>query len=136
MVDSHEQELDHQPHTVLVQDSKHTESLEDKGTSPSKASPIVIDNLREPMIITKGLETLDITASQEETRARIAWLFTTVFLSMIGAAFALPAVTNIIAPRTFVNPLETTKELVTLLASILAGPFGFIVGFYFKKVDE
>ena len=79
------------------------------------------------------LETSTISRSQEQTRARIAWVFTQIFLLVVVITLVLPTVVNIGFPRTFADPVETSKTLLTTMASVLAGPFGFIVGFYFKK---
>ena len=92
------------------------------------------------MTSTQGFDTekstlggAQISVSQEATRSKIAWTFTQIFLLLVVIALVLPTVINIGFPGTFGSPLETTKELVTLIASVLAGPFGFIVGFYFKE---
>lgn len=74
-----------------------------------------------------------IPVSQEATRAKIAWVFTQIFLLLVTTALILPTIISIGFPGTFDTPVATTKELVTLIASVLAGPFGFIVGFYFKE---
>lgn len=75
----------------------------------------------------------DISISQEETRAKIAWTFTCFFLVVIILALTFPFIANIFIPKYFADPIEAAKSLLTVLASILAGPFGFIVGFYFKQ---
>ena len=77
-----------------------------------------------------------ISSSQEATRAKIAWVFTQIFLLLVIIALVLPTIISIGFPGTFDTPVETTKELVTLIASVLAGPFGFIVGFYFKEREQ
>jgi hypothetical protein len=91
----------------------------------------------EEVDLDAGNEVLDIstkiTESQELTRAKIAWTFTEVFLFIVVAALVLPTLVNISQPGMFSDPIETSKGLVTTIASVLAGPFGFIVGFYFKR---
>lgn len=72
---------------------------------------------------------------QEQTRSKIAVLFTKMFLALVGITILLPFVVNLIVPESFIDPLSDAKELVTVLASVLAGPFGFIVGFYFKQAE-
>ncbi len=74
-----------------------------------------------------------ISSSQEATRAKIAWTFTQIFLLIVMVALVLPTIVKIGFPQIFTDPIETTKTLLTLVASVLAGPFGFIVGFYFKQ---
>lgn len=75
-------------------------------------------------------------ASQEATRAKIAWTFTQIFLLLITITLIAPSALSIGFPQLVKDPLEATKTLLTVVASILAGPFGFIVGFYFKEVQE
>lgn len=77
-----------------------------------------------------------ISISQEATRAKIAWTFTQVFLLIVIIALVLPSVVKIGFPDIIPDAVETTKTLITLIASVLAGPFGFIVGFYFKQERE
>jgi hypothetical protein len=74
-----------------------------------------------------------ISESQEQTRARIAMTFTQVFLMLIIASFIIPIAIFLANPTLISDPVDTIKELTTTIASILAGPFGFVVGFYFKK---
>jgi hypothetical protein len=103
----------------------------------SNASPTNKESTLDEDQITSNVAALDISdtiyQSQEATRAKIAWVFTQLFLALIMFALILPTVIDIFFPYVFANPLDTTKELVTLIASVLAGPFGFIVGFYFKE---
>lgn len=77
-----------------------------------------------------------ISRSQEQTRARIAWVFTQIFLLLVVMTLVLPTVVAIGFPHIFSDPIETSKTLLTTMASVLAGPFGFIVGFYFKKGES
>jgi hypothetical protein len=78
----------------------------------------------------------NISASQEETRASIAQLFTRAFLFLVGVALVAPFLANYALPDVVPQPISASKELVTVLASVLAGPFGFIVGFYFKQNQD
>ncbi len=77
-----------------------------------------------------------IPISQEATRAKIAWGFTQIFLLIVIIALILPTIISIAFPEVIENPITTSKELITLVASVLAGPFGFIVGFYFKEREN
>ncbi len=76
---------------------------------------------------------LTLAQSQEGTRAKIAWTFTLLFLSLITISVIGPFALYFLQPPNFQNPVEITKQLLTLISSVLAGPFGFIVGFYFKQ---
>lgn len=77
-----------------------------------------------------------ISVSQEATRAKIALTFTQIFLLIVIIALVLPTFIKIGFPDIIPDATETTKALITLIASVLAGPFGFIVGFYFKQERE
>jgi len=78
---------------------------------------------------------IGVVASQESTRAQIALLYTYFFLMIVFLGIIGPFVVTAVAPNIVSDPLKTAKELVTVIASILGGSFGFIVGFYFKN-DE
>ena len=78
----------------------------------------------------------NITQSQERTRSKIALNFTYMFLLLVTLCLLLPFMINLVVPKSFDDPIGNAKELVTLLASVLAGPFGFIVGFYFKQSQD
>ncbi len=82
------------------------------------------------------VDSLPVYVSQEHTRAKIALYFTYVFLFLVATSMLAPLLINIIWPHTFNDPIESGKNLVTVLSSILAGPFGFIVGFYFKQENN
>jgi len=78
----------------------------------------------------------NVAASQESTRANIAKAFSFFFMTMVFLALVGPFIVNAVAPETFANPIEDAKNLATTVASILGGPFGFIVGYYFKQNDS
>lgn len=78
---------------------------------------------------------LDVASSQEGTRARIAWTFTVLFLSLITLCILGPFGMYFMQAPGMQNPVEISKELLMLVSSVLAGPFGFIVGFYFKETN-
>lgn len=119
------QELDAAPTTVPI------ENVPLFPTSETE-QPIDIDIPDFPEVTNQ----FDIKASQEGTRAKIAMRFTTWFLLLVALVLIGPFLANIYNPQAFPNPLSSSKELVTVLSSILAGPFGFIVGFYFKQSTD
>lgn len=94
----------------------------------------------EPIDIGSGsqevLSSSSISQSQEQTRAKIALGFTYVFLLLVSVSVLLPFALHMTRNDLFPQPLDAVKELTTTIASILAGPFGFIVGFYFKKESD
>jgi|GEM_PF-6408391 len=75
----------------------------------------------------------EVAVSQEGTRAQIAWTFTLFFLFLITLSVLGPFALLFLGAPGSQNPVEMSKELLTLVSSVLAGPFGFIVGFYFKQ---
>lgn len=117
-----------------------THSL-DTGGSTSTVSIPTATVTEEPMVdidaagveIEESAKDISISASQEGTRARIALLFSQSFLLFIVFALAMPLIIHLVNPQVFADPIESSKSLLTAVASVLAGPFGFIVGFYFKQ---
>jgi len=125
-MDSHEDELD----SLQIEPKPETSQVDFDEAG--------LEGIVDTQAIELGEErkSVGILASQEETRAKIALTFTQVFLILVGLAMLGPIVINLAFPTTFGDPVETAKELLTTISSILAGPFGFIVGFYFKKTNE
>jgi hypothetical protein len=74
-----------------------------------------------------------VAKSQESTRSTIAWTFTLFYLTLLFLSLIGPFVINLAAPKTFADPIEASKLVTTNMASVLSGPFGFIIGFYFKE---
>lgn len=74
-----------------------------------------------------------VAKSQESTRAKIAWTFTIFFLVMVFFGLTGPFIIDLVQPNTFPDTIEASKSITANITSILAGPFGFIVGFYFKQ---
>jgi len=90
--------------------------------------------ITEPIDISFATNNIDVLSkAQEDTRAKIAVTFTQSFLVIIGICLFLPFMLKSVSSSAFPNPMETAKDLITTTASILSGPFGFIVGFYFKQ---
>ncbi len=79
------------------------------------------------------LEGLNVVKAQEDTRGRIAIIFTIAFLIIIIFCIFIPFISHWINPQTFPDPVESAKNLMTAAASVLSAPFGFIVGFYYKQ---
>ncbi|MGD9129006.1 MAG: hypothetical protein PVJ09_00745 [Candidatus Woesebacteria bacterium] len=80
--------------------------------------------------------TFSVAKSQESTRAKIAKTFTFFFLFMVFLSLVGPFILDILNPGTFTDPLESAKTITTTVAGVLGGPFGFIVGFYFKQTND
>lgn len=100
----------------------------------SNFDPITISDPNKILVAQEEANSpVDVEHSQESTRAQIAVLFTQFFLFIIALAFLGPFVVSLLNPELVPNPLDVSKNMVTEIASVLAGPFGFIVGFYFKQ---
>lgn len=120
MIDTHEGELDNPP------------AQESAGVVLPEPQNQTID-VQRPIDVEEASGIFNVTAAQEGTRAKIALFFTQMFLLLVVASLLAPFVFYLIAPETAPQPLASSKELVTIMASVLGGPFGFIVGFYFKQ---
>jgi uncharacterized membrane protein len=132
-----------EPETIKSTDKydkevSHTGAIpeEEKKTKSEETEYIELDDTPADYNITEQTQTpFNISASQENTRAQIAKIYTIVFLTIIFLTITIPFLVAGISPNCINDPLATAKELVTMIASILGGSFGFIVGFYFKN-DE
>lgn len=118
-------------------------ALDTKPTAiPPLAGPTTVNSstpdAASPLKVTTevALPTFDITSSQESTRAKIALYFTYFFSVAMMLAFIGPFLVALLNPGLVMSPLEVSKSLVTEIASVLAGPVGFIVGFYFKQTTS
>ena len=106
-------------------------------SAPSDSTEVSLPQIpSEKVNVRQAIQNLPITEAQEQTRAKIALYFTYVFLFLFSLSLLGPAIVNLFKPGTFSDPIESGKNLVTILTSVLAGPFGFIVGFYFKQQDN
>ncbi|MBD3279584.1 MAG: hypothetical protein GF390_02630 [Candidatus Pacebacteria bacterium] len=103
--------------------------------TPTKNKPRPDVKIKEPSKQQSSTIPFDKAASQESTRAHIAQMFSVVFLALVTLTLIGPFIINGLQPNTFADPVATAKELATLIAGVLGGPFGFIVGFYFKQGD-
>ncbi|MDA1317313.1 MAG: hypothetical protein O3B87_04795 [bacterium] len=93
--------------------------------------------LSEPVDISFASSNIDVLSkAQEDTRAKIALTFTHSFLIIIAVCLFLPFILKAISENIFPSPMDSAKDLLTTTASILSGPFGFIVGFYFKQTNK
>lgn len=102
-------------------------------TSDVPISSSAVDFRDDDIQVPDEFQTFDVTAAQEETRAKIALNFTNFFLVLVALSMVAPFLINLASPQTISEPLQGAKELLTVLSSVLAAPFGFIVGFYFKQ---
>jgi len=63
---------------------------------------------------------------REKDRGRLAMLFVVLFFIVIFVSFW-------VGYNTEEFTIEHYKDLLTTVSSILSGPLGFIIGFYFKE---
>ncbi len=93
--------------------------------------------ISEPVDISFASSNIDVLSkAQEDTRAKIALTFTHSFLIIIAVCLFLPFILKAVSESIFPSPMDAAKDLITTTASVLSGPFGFIVGFYFKQTNK
>ena len=124
-------------HDVI--DKKPTTKPDINFSSPTSSLDMPVDTskttiMTEPVDISFATSNIDLLSkAQEDTRAKIAVTFTQSFLVIIGLCLFFPFLLKAVNMEIVANPMETTKDLITTISSILSGPFGFLVGFYFKQ---
>ncbi len=101
----------------------------------SVSTPALEMSVSAPVDVSQELQNFPVTQAQEHTRGKIALYFTYVYLFLVGISMLGPMLANLIQPHLFADPVESGKNLITTLSSVLAAPFGFIVGFYFKQQE-
>ncbi|WP_343486920.1 hypothetical protein [Allomuricauda sp. d1] len=72
------------------------------------------------------VEKSTVDEKREKNRGALAFVFVILFFCVIF-------VTMIIGYTTEGFAVEDYKDLLTTVSSILSGPLGFIIGFYFKE---
>ena len=72
---------------------------------------------------------------ETNTQAKIAKYFTIGFLFLVVLSILIPFAASFANPEISGQPLESAKDLIIVIAAVLAGPFGFITGFYFKEKE-
>ena len=86
--------------------------------------------------ITQFREDYSFTGRDSFKEPEIALTFTHSFLIIIAVCLLLPFILKAISESFFLSPMDSAKDLFTTTASVLSGPFGFIVGFYFKQTNQ
>lgn len=77
--------------------------------------------------------TFTIKQSREDTRGRLAQFYVIGFFIIL----ILVALVSIIAtPAEGQSSVDNLRESVLAVSGILSGPLGFIIGFYFRKLEE
>ncbi len=72
------------------------------------------------------VEKLSVDEKRERNRGTLAMVFVILFFCVIFVTF-------IIGYSTTDFGIQDYKDLLTTVSSILSGPLGFIIGFYFKE---
>lgn len=76
----------------------------------------------------------DYRRHEDETRSKIACIFTRAFFWIIALALILIPLYNWIIPSG--TEALNLKDTLLVLSSIMGGPFGFVVGYYFKGSEK
>lgn len=76
---------------------------------------------------------LSIEQQREDVRGRLAQFFIIGFFLVMILVVLLSVLTNK-SPE--VSVVDSIKESVLTVSGVLSGPLGFIIGFYFRKLDE
>ena|SRR3989344_4162710 len=134
MIDDHDNALD-KPPVQIFPTAYYPEPSNEVSSSLENISVEEPVNAGAPIDFIQN-NNLELSISQENTRAKIALYFTYFFLFMVALTVVIPFVIYFLQPTVFPNPIDGAKDLLTLLTSVLAGPFGFIVGFYFKQNND
>ena len=75
-----------------------------------------------------------------ETRSRIAKHFVLGYFLMIGGAFVLTLIYNLILYTFFqkiaAEQILPPKDILLTVTGIVGSPLGFIVGYYFKDIQK
>lgn len=116
-----------------IDSAKHSSPMSSSSQVSSQDTTTQLEAVPVEVDIDKEIKALEIGLSQEGTRAYIASYYTRFFLFIIGIVVLIPFLLNVVNPSSLKDPMETAKSLLTAVSSVLAGPFGFIVGFYFKQ---
>lgn len=81
----------------------------------------------------------DIVKNQDITRSKIALLFVRWYFILISLVFAISLIYNFLVLK-FLNSrmdqLLNPKDLILLISSTVGTSLGFIVGYYFKGLEE
>lgn len=81
----------------------------------------------------KAVPSFDPKKHKDETRAKIALFVVRFYFWLIGVLLVLAPVYNYFAPATLTLDV---KDLLAVLSGVISGPFGFVVGYYFKGSEE
>lgn len=84
-------------------------------------------------------KSFDIVKNQDITRSKIALLFVRWYFILIGLVFIISLIYNFIILKFLsngANQLLNPKDLILLISSTVGTSLGFIVGYYFKGLEE
>jgi hypothetical protein len=83
--------------------------------------------------ITKGETSFNVKETREDTRGRLATYFVIGFFSILILtsllAFFAPAIEG-------QSSIDNLRESILTVSGVLSGPLGFIIGFYFRKLED
>ncbi len=78
-------------------------------------------------------EKYQILKKQENTRSRLALIYTFFTFSIFLAAFIVAIVDGL---NRNVSIIDNLKEIIPLISGIFLGTLGFVVGYYFRKDQD
>lgn len=88
--------------------------------------------LDELSVITMKEQKFDPTKHKDETRSKIALIFTYGYFGLILITLVGIPIYN----AYFSSNVIEIKDTLLVVSSIVGGPFGFVVGYYFKGSEE
>lgn len=74
----------------------------------------------------------DARKHKDQTRSQIALKFTNAYFFLITLGLVGIPIYNVLVPEQALN----IKDTLLVISSIIGGPFGFVVGYYFKGSEK
>jgi hypothetical protein len=113
----------------------------DKKQETDEAAAITIDDYvkafgRLSEKATRELIPFNPQRHKDETRAMIAKTFTCGFFIIIAIIIIGVPTYNISIQATQPDQMLNVKDMLITVSSVIGGPFGFVVGYYFKGSEE
>lgn len=110
----------------------------DKKTDSEESPSITIDDYAKAFgrlseKATRELIPFNPQRHKDETRAMIAKTFTCGFFIIVAIILVGIPIYNLYAPS---QNVMDVKDMLIAVSSVIGGPFGFVVGYYFKGSEE
>jgi hypothetical protein len=101
-----------------------------------------IDDIRQVLdrvVSDNQTSNFDPVRNRDETRSEIALIVVKCFFLLIGIVLVGVPVYNVAVVYQAGGGVEmilSVKDLVLVVSGVISGPFGFVVGYYFKGVEN